>query len=381
MDIKNLVKNLNFKDLNNYIMDGIGNIVQKMNPPSILPLIDIGSHNCKILKGKYQLDGKWNLDLYREIPAPEEMVMSHLLPQYHYDNTNFRLILSFFRDEYLKKESYIQLVLPDSAFNINVMKVSNVLMRESPINAIRKELALVLPFKINQYIINYFVLDQQELFTEVVALSYLRNNLRDLVRLFQAEGLFPLRIECSIFNVINSFKFFLENEEQEDENIAILHFSHESNLLTIFKNGKLMSLQRLGLGSDFLINALQKGLKINRKKAVESLYESHILSAEYTKEQEQNPYFQAIREPLLKQLEAIFDFFEEYLSRSREEKLDKILISGGLANMKNFHFLLENNFKIPVYRLSDIVKVQQANEVVEANLINSASPLLGMLVA
>lgn len=152
-------------------------------------------------------------------------------------------------------------------------------------------------------------------------------------------------VPFALWNILN--KTYLLNEEQ---NIALLDMGAEEVNICIFKGPVLQFTREIFTGSSTLTQALAATLPPEAGlQGAEELKRRHGISQETLPGGEGGESFFTVLRPVLdKMLVEVERSFDFYRTQFHEKTIDRILISGGGAELKGLPEFMENSLGIPV---------------------------------
>ncbi len=200
--------------------------------------------------------------------------------------------------------------------------------------AINLEAEQYIPFDISDVNIDYQILGESENNSDqmdVLLVAAKKNMINDYVNLVQMAGLNPCVIDIDAFALQNIFE---ANYNATDENIALVDIGACKTSLNILKSNSSVFMRDVSLGCNM----------INRK--IISLVDCSFEEAEQIKHNEQTDKISAedLREIVSSvvsdwcaEIKRALDFF---YSAYPDDQITKIVLSGGGANIKEFHEVL-----------------------------------------
>lgn len=173
-------------------------------------------------------------------------------------------------------------------------------------------------------------------------------NQLEIEKLIRKAGFNPKLIDAACFNSFNAFYDYLADEEQRDRNIAIVSIGHQASTISIIKNARLRTVQTRSLGVFHLILALSKALDISEIQAQELLQKDTIFLPEFVGEQEEVENYKHIKPVFGELIRSIFSLFEYFVEKFKETRIDRMILTGGGANIKNIDIALSGHLNIEV---------------------------------
>ena len=219
--------------------------------------------------------------------------------------------------------------------SVIVKKITVQAMTEDQLQeAINFEAEQYIPFDISDVNIDYQILGENENNSDqmdVLLVAAKKDMINDYVNLVQMAGLNPCVIDIDAFALQNIFE---ANYDATDENIALIDIGACKTSLNILKSNSSVFMRDVSLGCNM----------INQK--IISLVDCSFEEAEQIKHNEQTDKISAedLREIVSSvvsdwcaEIKRALDFF---YSAYPDDQITKIVLSGGGANIKEFHRLL-----------------------------------------
>lgn len=315
--------------------------------------IDLGTNIIKIAEGKYQKD-KLTVNKLLQIITPEGAIADGKI-------TNEEAIINTL--EFLIKENNIK--AKDLIFTTNSSSIINrdilvpKVQEEEMETVIRYEIQQYLPINLDDYIVQYVVLDEivddsgaklkinVTSFPEKIAASY--------YNVVEALELNPYALDVtynSINKLANYSHYTTNNGKVMGGTVAFVDMGATSINMAIFKNGKLDFTRMIKSGGDNIDYALSQSLNMSIK-STESL---KIKDGDLLSDKEEDALNATIRnsvDEILEELERILQFY----SNKSNITIDKIYIYGGVSNLKNIDLYMENRLNMSVEKINDIPNV------------------------
>lgn len=172
------------------------------------------------------------------------------------------------------------------------------------------------------------------------------------------EVLKKVRIIPKIVDVVSSaniraFKNHLsvkkEEEEQEGTIIdIIISIGASSTILTLVEKGNLKFTRNILVGGNDITKAIAKSLNLSFEEAEKLKREAKMVLGSEAKEEEKNESEKIIIKVLNQITKEVRKSLSYYKTQSQKVKYNKMILSGGCANIGNIKDLLSDQFEIPV---------------------------------
>lgn len=338
--------------------------------------IDLGTSFIKVAEGKYQKD-KLSLNKVVQIPTPEGCITDGKI-------INAQAIIDVL--SFLIKENSIR--AKDVIFTTNSSSIINrdilipVVQEEEMETVIRYEIQQYLPINLDDYIIQFIVLDEIVDDTgaklKINVTSFPERMANTYYNVVNALELNPYALDVtynSINKLANYSKYTSNNGQIIGGTVAFVDMGATSINVAIFKNGKLDFTRMIKSGGDNIDYALSQSLNMSIK-STESL---KIKDGDLLRNSEEDILNLTIRksvDDILEELERILQFY----SNKSNTTIDKIYIYGGTSNLKNIELYIKNKLNISVDNIEDIPNIDfTSKDLINENLgqyLNAISAII-----
>lgn len=376
-DIGKLFKKDKSEDINSsYEVNKVekkGRLKEKSRP---VLSIDLGTNFIKVAEGKYQKD-KLSLNKVVQIPTPEGCIADGKI-------INAQAIIDVL--SFLIKENSIR--AKDVIFTTNSSSIINrdilipVVQEEEMETVIRYEIQQYLPINLDDYIIQFIVLDEIVDDTgaklKINVTSFPERMANTYYNVVNALELNPYVLDVtynSINKLANYSKYTSNNGQIIGGTVAFVDMGATSINVAIFKNGKLDFTRMIKSGGDNIDYALSQSLNMSIK-STESL---KIKDGDLLRNSEEDILNLNIRksvDDILEELERILQFY----SNKSNTTIDKIYIYGGTSNLKNIELYIKNKLNISVDNIEDIPNIDfTSKDLINENLgqyLNAISAII-----
>lgn len=376
-DIGKLFKKDKSEDINSsYEVNKVekkGRLKEKSRP---VLSIDLGTNFIKVAEGKYQKD-KLSLNKVVQIPTPEGCIADGKI-------INAQAIIDVL--SFLIKENSIR--AKDVIFTTNSSSIINrdilipVVQEEEMETVIRYEIQQYLPINLDDYIIQFIVLDEIVDDTgaklKINVTSFPERMANTYYNVVNALELNPYALDVtynSINKLANYSQYTSNNGQIIGGTVAFVDMGATSINVAIFKNGKLDFTRMIKSGGDNIDYALSQSLNMSIK-STESL---KIKDGDLLRNSEEDILNLTIRksvDDILEELERILQFY----SNKSNTTIDKIYIYGGTSNLKNIEQYIKNKLNISVDNIEDIPNIDfTSKDLINENLgqyLNAISAII-----
>ncbi|MBE6052851.1 MAG: type IV pilus assembly protein PilM [Clostridium sartagoforme] len=327
--------------------------------------IDLGSNTIKLVEGKFSKN-KLTLNKAIQIPTPDGCLADGKI-------LNVQAVVDIV--SFLIKENGVK--AKDVIFTTNSSSIINrditipIVQEDEMETVIRYEIQQYLPINLDDYIIQFIVLDEivddigaklkvnVTAFPEKMAFAY--------YSVINTLDLNPYALDVT-YNSINKIANYAEYTGNKGQviggTVAFIDMGATSTNVTIFKNGKLDFTRIIKSGGDNIDYSLSQSLNMS-VKSTESvkIKDGNILS--YNEEDTLNLTIRRSVDEILEELERIIQFYNNKSNSS----IDKIYIYGGMSNLNNINLYMKNKLSIEIVKIDTITNIDiTSNELINENL-------------
>ena len=227
----------------------------------------------------------------------------------------------------------------------------------SPLEEVVKwELEKFLPLPVEEMVISYQVLSQEENQVEVLAGASPRHQIEGLMRTSKMAKLLPQAIEIPYLSI---FRLFLVSERPLQSNKAyfLVEIGASQTMLIFVAEGILSFLRSIPIAGNSFTQAIARGLNLKFEEAESLKLTKATLNPEDVKEEPYSFIYRAL-EPVLKELiQELQRSIDFYQSRSSSAYEIKVLLSGGGSLIKGLPDFLSNSLGAEVVMWQPLEKL------------------------
>jgi len=171
------------------------------------------------------------------------------------------------------------------------------------------------------------------------------------------EVLKKARIKPKIVDVVSSaniraFENHLSDKQEEEQESSIidiiLSIGASNTNLTLVEKGNLKFTRDILIGGNDITKALAKSLNLSFDEAEKLKRETKIVLSKEAEEEKKNESEKIIEKILNQVTKEVRKSLSYYKTQSQKVKYNKMILSGGCANIDNIKDLLSEQFEIPV---------------------------------
>jgi type IV pilus assembly protein PilM len=200
---------------------------------------------------------------------------------------------------------------------------------------VKWDLEKFLPLPVEEMVINFQPLSQEENQVEVLAGASPRHQIESLIRTCKQAKLVPLAIEVPYLSL---FRLFLATEKPLEKHSAffIIDMGASQTMLLFVAEGVLTFLRTIPIAGNSFTQAIARGLNLKFEEAESLKLTKASLKLEEISEEPYSFVYRAL-EPVLKELvQELQRSIDFYQSRSSSSLEIKILLSGGGCQVPGF---------------------------------------------
>ena len=181
------------------------------------------------------------------------------------------------------------------------------------------------------------------------------------------EVLKKARIIPKIVDVVSSaniraFENLLTDKKEEEQKGSIIDIiisiGASSTILTLVEKSNLKFTRNILIGGNDITKAIANSLNISFREAEKLKRETEIVLGPGAKEEKKNESEKLIIKILNQITKEVRKSLSYYKTQSQKVKYNKIVLSGGCANIKNIKDLLSEQFEIPIIIGNPLEKIK-----------------------
>jgi type IV pilus assembly protein PilM len=347
--------------------------------------LDIGSHSIKIVGLKMASRGPFLTALgIKEISRKKNEEDIQALIE------TLRSLLK----EFPLKIQRVSLTVSGRGVNLIRLPLPS-MPRVELLEAIRWEIKDRLPFSIETARIDFHILDEfveegvkkLDLMVVVCPTDLIHRTLS----VAEGAGLQPVHLDVAPFALWNAFA--LQEQTEREEVVALIDLGSEKTGIHLFKDGGLQFSREVSPGGKDITHAIMEGLghevdpgslheedeKI--KQTVGIRLESDdsetlggvLRSIDQTRSENESPppstslWMRPVLERLVTEIGRSLDY---YRSQFNVERVNRVLLTGGGANLKNMAAYLSRELHLPVEKFSPITKIPFDANRIDVSLVD-----------
>ncbi len=267
---------------------------------------------------------------------------------------------------------YVSVCLPEEKSFLQIMEMP-VMSKKELEKAIRYEAENYVPLPTDDLYLDFKIISENEESENFCVLMVaLPKKIVDLYLFcIKKSGLIPAMLEIDSMAIARAIM-----DEKDNENTLIIDFGKTRTGLVIFSEGVVKFVSSADISSDRLTK------RIAEKKGI-SLSDAEAFKIKNGIETEEAlEIMKPLLEETLKVIEKHLDYYNYRgfipSSKQEKEKLKKVVICGGGANLKGFSQYLSENLNIPVAKGNPFINFSKGNNDISVEEALSYSTAFGL---
>jgi type IV pilus assembly protein PilM len=187
---------------------------------------------------------------------------------------------------------------------------------------------------------------------ETVLVAAKKDILQERMHIIETAGLKPLIIDVDAFAIENSYEANHDGTGEEPGTVMLLNIGASTSNINILEKGSTKVVRDLFIGGSSITNAVQKGLQVDFNTAEKMKKEKGVIlpDEENAAVDENDIQFSMSMMPVLQELvgeiQRSIDYYQA--PTEGEMRVEKIVLSGGTALLKNIDRFFSKELNIPV---------------------------------
>ncbi len=328
---------------------------------------DIGSSAIKLVELKPLKSGEFQL-LHAATAelSPEAIVdgaimdsslvveaLSHLISENNIKNSNFGTSLS--------------------GHSVIIKRIQLPAMTEAELaESIQWEAEQYVPFDINDVNLDYVVLDASGGDAmDVLLVAVKKDRIADYTSVIVQAGKQPVLVDVDVFALQNAYEV---NYGVPTETVALVNVGASVMNINVLHGGSSIFWRDVAAGGNQYTEAIQRELNLAREEAIrlkmgERVGEHSIQSV--------LGILNSVSEDLAAELQKTIDFF---VATSSVDRLDKLVLAGGGAQVLNLDEVLKERFQVPVEVMNPFRNIRYSESDFDPEWINRHAPSMSVAV-
>ncbi len=237
-----------------------------------------------------------------------------------------------------------------------------------------------IPVNINEVNLDYHIISssKEENTLDLLIVAIKKEIIEQYVNLFTLAGLSPVVIDIDAFSIGNSYEFIYNIQEEKikeekEEVIALLNIGSSMTNINILEGGTTAFTRDMEFGGHNYDMAIHDQFELE-KNQIEKLKRGSIV--EGADIEKITSTIVSVTEELAGEIFRIFEFYQS----SSGKNIDKIYISGGLAQMKDIDKFFAESIGIPTFKFNPWAKISYDPNKFDKEYLNYIGPSMGVCV-
>jgi type IV pilus assembly protein PilM len=335
--------------------------------------LDIGSHLIKLVSLKMTSKG----------PFLTSLGMKEILPGTDKEDVDklSEILKALLREVGLKTKK-VRLTVSGSGVHIKRISIPSLPKAELK-EAVRWEIKDHLPFpvetaQIDFHILNEYVEDNIKKL-DLIVVACPKHLVDRTLSIAERAGLQPIHLDVAPFALWNTLSAW--DRIKKEETVALIDMGAEKTGIYIFKDGILQFSREVTPAGADITRAVMEGIgssgeaqpiyerseKIKQEIGIPSEPSQEGMSDKSASLSKLSFLVRPVLERLAAEIGRSLDY---YRSQFNEERIDRILLTGGGANLKNIVSYLANELRLPVEHFNPLKKILFDSKKIDAQLLD-----------
>lgn len=238
--------------------------------------------------------------------------------------------------------------------------------------SIQWEAEQYIPFDINDVNLDYMVLDEGDTDTmDVLLVAVKKDRIADYTSVIVQAGKEPVLVDVDVFALQNAYEV---NYGLGSETMALVNVGASVMNINVVHNGTSIFWRDVAFGGNQYTEAIQRELNLPREDA-ERLKQGDRIG-EHSLQQAMG-VLNSVSEDLSAELQKTIDFF---VATSSVDRLDKVVLAGGSAQVLNLDEVLKERFQVDVEVMNPFRNIRYSETDFDPEWINRHAPAMAVAV-
>ncbi len=226
-----------------------------------------------------------------------------------------------------------------------------------------------IPFAIDEVFLDYHTVGQRDAQLDLILVAVKKSKVLEYAAVVEEAGLVPIIVDVDSFALGNQFE--LNFPEEQGEAVALIDIGASIMKTNVVRGGSTIFARDIPFGGNNYTQAIAQQLKIPFEQA-----EAAKLGRDVGVRWEAVvPALEAVSRELSLEVQRTFDYFA---STAESERIGKIVLAGGCAQLPGLNDYLSSNWGIPVELARPFERIEVAPAYAEE--VNAAGPGLAVAV-
>lgn len=221
-----------------------------------------------------------------------------------------------------------------------------------------------IPFNINEIVIDFQILPDSEEEKEskemnVLLVAAKKDGVEKYINLLKKIRLNPIIIDVDSFAVANAYE---KNTNNLSDVVSLINIGATIMNITILENNRLQFTRDVSIGGYSFTKSIQNQMKLDYRSAEEKKKEMEIDKIDIS-----------IADEMLMEIQRSFSYYKSTIA---DVDVNKIVLSGGCANLKGIDTYFNKKLSLPVEIINPINKIQVNLEKFNIQYLRAIAPML-----
>jgi len=331
--------------------------------------LDIGSSSIKLLE-LAEMKGGYQLRNFGIAPLPPEAIVDGALMDSVTIVDSVKGLASALR---IKSKDVVTSV---SGHSVIVKKISIPTMTEDELEeSIQWEAERYIPFDINDVNIDFQILgptEGSEELMDMVLVAAKKDIINDYLSVIIEAGFNPVIVDIDSFALENMFE--ANYPVGRDEVVALANIGASVTNINILKRGVSSFTRDIFTGGNAITEEIQRQLNVDFEEA-ETLKLGNRMDE--TSQKVVQEALQSALNSLATEIAKSLDFFR---STSSNEKVDKVVLSGGCAKINGIDTVIEQQAGIPAEIINPFKEIDCSKRDLDVDYLKEMEPIMAVSV-
>ena len=331
--------------------------------------LDIGSSSVKLVELKEKRGGEYHL---------QRVGLEQLSPEAIVDGSIMDSSLVVDAIARLAEESGVRstnFATSLSGHSVIIKKIQVPAMSEEELaESIQWEAEQYVPFDINDVRLDYLVFNDGAGTDsmEVLLVAVKQEKVNDYVSVISQAGMSPVVVDVDAFAVQNAYEVNYDLDPHEV--VALVNMGAGVTTINILARGSSVFWRDISTGGNQFTEALQREYSLSFEHA-ERLKRGEPVQG--CSPAEARAVLEAVATETAAEIQKTFDFFA---ATAAEDRVGRLVLSGGCALTPNLREVLEDRFGVPVELMDPLRRVRYKEADFDSAWLQAVAPMLGVAV-
>jgi type IV pilus assembly protein PilM len=261
-----------------------------------------------------------------------------------------------------------------SGHSVIIKKIQLPAMSEGELSeSIQWEAEQYIPFDINDVNLDYEVLDEGagDDTMDVLLVAVKKDRITDYTSVITQAGRDPVLVDVDVFSLQNACEV---NYGLGEETLALVNVGASVMNINVLHSGQSIFWRDVAFGGNQYTEAIQRELNLPREDAERLKLGERV--GEHSLQQVVG-VLNSVSEDLAAELQKTIDFF---VATSSVDRLDRVLLAGGSAQILNLDQVLKERFQVEVEVMNPFRNIRYSESDFDPEWINRHAPAMAIAV-